>query len=495
MHTSTILDRLVAVNLAVRIWSGRKKLTAEDLSLGGAIPPEDLVSLGSKRVCDPEAVRVFQRLKHQAERVCLQGGMRLLGGFAIPEERAELVAVALDDIGEAFAQARATFVAGYGEAIATWIAQHPAWEAAIRRAVEPASQVELRLGFGYQLYRVAPVEQSGSLEQAVTGLGDTLFSEIAQMARTLDQSFIGKEALSRRALSTFRRIREKLGCLAFVDYRVEPVRASANAHPAAGQGTGDTQEPGPGAQAAPVDGAQRQALAAVLAAGADDGGRDLFTEVGTPLGAYGHGTSTIKLPLPEDYAGDPLLGIQLLARVQAESARLTARLLGLVQASRMDRPRAVRQGRRLMARKLHRVAVADARIFARKHPRAAPNSAVHLLVDLSDSMWRQVQRNDGTRVSRSTLALESALALALALAAIPGVAVAATAFPGLQGTAVRVTRLLRYDGSPRASAGGVRAVGTRRDTARAGALVCRRRTARTARGATAPGRADRWGAR
>jgi hypothetical protein len=182
--------------------------------------------LGSKRVCDPEAVRVFQGVKHQAERVCLQGGMRFLGGFAIPEERAESVATALDHIGEAFAQARATFVAGYGEAIAAWIGQHPAWEAAIRRAVEPASRVEPRLGFGYQLYRVAPVEQSGNLEEEVSGLGDTLFAEIAQMARTLDQSFIGKAALARRALSTFRRIREKLGCLAFVDYRVEPVSAS-----------------------------------------------------------------------------------------------------------------------------------------------------------------------------------------------------------------------------------------------------------------------------
>jgi len=54
MKTMQVLDRLVAVNLDVRIWSGRKKLTAEDLSLGTDVPPEDLVSLGSKRVCDPE---------------------------------------------------------------------------------------------------------------------------------------------------------------------------------------------------------------------------------------------------------------------------------------------------------------------------------------------------------------------------------------------------------------------------------------------------------
>ena len=76
MHTTQVLDRLVAVNLDVRIWSGRKKLTAEDLSLGADVPPEDLVSLGSKRVCDPEAIKVFHRLKQQAERICLTGGMR-----------------------------------------------------------------------------------------------------------------------------------------------------------------------------------------------------------------------------------------------------------------------------------------------------------------------------------------------------------------------------------------------------------------------------------
>ena len=223
MHTTQVLDRLVAVNLDVRIWSGRKKLTAEDLSLGADVPPEDLVSLGSKRVCDPEPIKVFHRLKQQAERICLAGGMRFLGGYAIPEERTETVAAELDALGETFAQERATFVAGYAEAVEDWIALHPQWEAAIRKAVDPASLVESRLGFGYQLYRIAPAEVAGNLEEQVLGLGDTLFGEVARIARELDRSFTGKDALSQRALSTFRRIREKLGCLAFVDYRVQPV--------------------------------------------------------------------------------------------------------------------------------------------------------------------------------------------------------------------------------------------------------------------------------
>ena len=118
---------------------------------------------------------------------------------------------------------RATFVAGYAEAVEDWIALHPQWEAAIRKAVDPASLVDSRLGFGYQLYRIAPAQAAGNLEEQVQGLGDTLFGEVARIARELDRSFTGKDALSQRALSTFRRIREKLGCLAFVDYRVQPV--------------------------------------------------------------------------------------------------------------------------------------------------------------------------------------------------------------------------------------------------------------------------------
>ena len=223
MKTMQVLDRLVAVNLDVRIWSGRKKLTAEDLSLGADVPPEDLVSLGSKRVCDPESIKVFHRLKKQAERVCLTGGIRFLGGYAVPEDRTETVAAELDALGETFAQERATFVAGYGQAIEDWIALHPQWEAAIRKAVDPASVVESRLGFGYQLYRIAPAENAGNLAEQVDGLGDSLFGEVARIARELDKSFVGKDALSQRALSTFRRVAEKLGCLAFVDYRVQPV--------------------------------------------------------------------------------------------------------------------------------------------------------------------------------------------------------------------------------------------------------------------------------
>jgi cobalamin biosynthesis protein CobT len=211
--------------------------------------------------------------------------------------------------------------------------------------------------------------------------------------------------------------------------------------------------------AVPTDGGEsgedrsHDALAAVLSAdaGACDG--DPFAGVADLLRTAAVPSTEIKLPTLEAFTGDRQAGKRLLERVQAESARLSARLQGLVQSSRMDRQRAVRRGRRLNRSRLHRIAVADERVFARKARRRTAFTAAHLLVDLSGSMNAPVTRASGETTLRANLALESALALALALSGIPGVTVAATAFPGLDGRERRIPRLLAHGAQVRAAAG------------------------------------------
>ncbi|WP_295394984.1 DUF3150 domain-containing protein [uncultured Thiodictyon sp.] len=218
-----ITDQITLVVLGVNIWSGRKKLRPEDLKLGTEIPPEDLVSLGSKRICNPEALKEFHRLKKVGERACLHLGTRFLGGFAVPNCHAESLADKLETVKAAFDAETQTFLSGYDQALEEWISSLPAWEEPIRRAIEPANVVGGRLRFGFQLVQIAPADQPGTLEQEVNGLGDGIFAEVEQMARELDESFEGKEKLHRRALGTFRRIREKLACLSFIDQRIAPV--------------------------------------------------------------------------------------------------------------------------------------------------------------------------------------------------------------------------------------------------------------------------------
>jgi hypothetical protein len=225
MNTITrITDRLTLVMLDVSIWSGRKKLRAEDLHLSdGEIPPEELVSLGSKRVCDPEPLKAFHRIKQSAERACLRVGTRFLGGFAVPHAHAENLADALALLKTEFDRETGSFLADYDQALEAWISSLPDWEEPIRRAIEPANVVGGRLRFGYQLVQIAPAAQPGTLEQEIQGLGDGIFAEVEQMARDLEGSFEGKDKLHRRALGTFARIREKLACLSFIDGRIQPV--------------------------------------------------------------------------------------------------------------------------------------------------------------------------------------------------------------------------------------------------------------------------------
>jgi len=218
-----ITDQVTLVVLGVNIWSGRKKLRPEDLKLGTEIPPEDLVSLGSKRICDPEALKEFHRLKKVGERACLHRGTRFLGGFAVPNAEAESLADTLATVKAAFDAQTQRFLSEYDQALEAWISSLPAWEAPIRRAIEPATVVGGRLRFGFQLVQIAPANTPGTLEQEINGLGDGIFAEVEQMARELDESFEGKEKLHRRALGTFRRIREKLACLSFIDQRIGPV--------------------------------------------------------------------------------------------------------------------------------------------------------------------------------------------------------------------------------------------------------------------------------
>ena len=61
------LDKLLICHIDCSIWSGRKKLRPEDFRLanGSQLPPKDVASLGSKKICDPEALANFERLKKE----------------------------------------------------------------------------------------------------------------------------------------------------------------------------------------------------------------------------------------------------------------------------------------------------------------------------------------------------------------------------------------------------------------------------------------------
>ena len=188
MNTHTdikVLDSLLTLHLEVNIWTARKKLSPEDFA-GATLPPEDLASLGSKRVCDPEALRVFGTLKARAVSLLDRNGVRFLGGWAIPESQADAIVTELEQILQDFNAAKEDFLSRYDESVRDWIAKHAGWEQIIADSTVSADYVRSRMGFIWRLYRIVPPDPADpvmeGLKDEVTSLGQTLFGEVSKAA-------------------------------------------------------------------------------------------------------------------------------------------------------------------------------------------------------------------------------------------------------------------------------------------------------------------------
>ena len=237
-HTAQIiLDQMVLVKVDATIYGARKKLKIEDLVLvdGSKLPPEDLASLGSKRLLDPDQLTVFNRLKKEAERICLRVGTRFLGGYAIPCAAATGIIAELERIALDFAAAKAEFLAGYDAAVTDWVVRHPEFAGIIEKAVDSVEFVATRFSFDYLVVTVGlpetlPAEDVVRLESKIGSLSEQMFYEIAVDANQfIEQSLIGKDQVTRNAVRPIRRMRDKLDGLGFLDYRVAPVVSTIDA--------------------------------------------------------------------------------------------------------------------------------------------------------------------------------------------------------------------------------------------------------------------------
>jgi hypothetical protein len=180
-----MLNKLICVSLNIHIWSGRKKLQPADLKLNaGDIPPEELASLGVKKICDPDELKTFQNLRRRAERVCEAAGVRFLGGYAIPQDKAEDVVAELRKVAADFAEEKQHFLARYSESTEVWLKTIPSqWRHMVAEAIEPIESISSRLSFSHQTFQVQGVEGlDDGLTASVNSLGDRLIKEISRSA-------------------------------------------------------------------------------------------------------------------------------------------------------------------------------------------------------------------------------------------------------------------------------------------------------------------------
>lgn len=245
-----ILDNLLALNLTISLWSARKKMTPEDFG-GVALPPEDLASLGSKRVADPETLKIFNTLKSRIFSYLDRHGVRFMSGWAIPEDKADLIIQELLAVKDEFMKAKSDFLADYDQSLQAWLEKHKEWAAIIQNSIVSSDYVRARMDFRWQLYKVAPITGednqqaalASGLAEEVTGLGQTLFGEVAKSAEEIwKKVYAGKSEVTHKALSPLKTLHAKLIGLSFVEPHVAPVAdiilAAINRMPKKGTITG-----------------------------------------------------------------------------------------------------------------------------------------------------------------------------------------------------------------------------------------------------------------
>lgn len=224
-----VLDRLLVVNLDVHIWSARKKLLPYDLG-NADLPPEELASLGSKRVCNPEDLKTFGTLKARATSLLERAGIRFIGGWAIPEEKLDEITSGLATIRDEFNVVKDNFLKGYNSSVQEWINRHPGWEEIIANSVVSEDYVRSRLDFRWQTFRIVPPATGGepiaddNLTEDIQNLGCALYDEISRFAtETWRKCYEGKTEVTRKALSPLKTMYDKLMGLTFIEPRVSPI--------------------------------------------------------------------------------------------------------------------------------------------------------------------------------------------------------------------------------------------------------------------------------
>ena len=107
------------------------------------------------------------------------------------------------------------------------------------------------------------------------------------------------------------------------------------------------------------------------------------------------------------------------------SSVIRSKLLGLLQAQSREKKWLHTKGKRVDGRRLSRAAMGNPTVFIQRDIQKRPDTAVHVLLDNSGSMYK----------SQAT-ANQAAVSLALAVSSIPKSDIAVSAFPGLRDSSV-----------------------------------------------------------
>ena len=210
MHEA-IFENSLGLILDIKIWSGSKNLKAEDFK-NVELPPEDLVSLGSKRIHSKEKLKPIQAVRTKTITYLESVAVSLYSGkiWVIPEFRKQEIEKALQDLSKEFDQEKTRFLSSFDKDQKEWLEQNKKWADIITPYLETPQSVEKKFGFTWRSFKMS------ASEAVASDLTGSVLHEISEIASDVYQSIKDKEKATSKNLSRLERLQGKLKGLAFV---------------------------------------------------------------------------------------------------------------------------------------------------------------------------------------------------------------------------------------------------------------------------------------
>jgi hypothetical protein len=219
-------ENVVLVQIRATKWSGTRQVPKNDPNLRVDDPPPEKVwrSWGSKAVFDQDELRIFDAIEKDADRSALSVGTRFLlpRQYVVHAEQAPGLERKLQDCKRRHEAARDDLVSRYDDILEAFIIANRQWEAFIRASSMQPEHVATRFRFEYL---VIPVEGGATrvIEEQMPVLAAGILGEVETIGRDLIRNLTGRDTMTRRGLGPFKRIRDKLDALSFVDQRFQPI--------------------------------------------------------------------------------------------------------------------------------------------------------------------------------------------------------------------------------------------------------------------------------
>lgn len=226
-----VLHNVALFDLQISVWSGRNKLSADDLKnlgMGRLVEdvPADVVNLGSKRIFPQEILRTFASLKYYAEKKLREHGFRSYSAFVVPRSCVDEIVHELEQLRDQYEAKREELRANYAHDLRGWAAAHPDWQDVIIAAAPSADHVCAKLQFKYRYVLITSEEAVGEQggDSVANSLVDELLGEIRDEANEFwDSAIKGRNKVPRVSLKRLDNLRKKMASFSFIDARITPM--------------------------------------------------------------------------------------------------------------------------------------------------------------------------------------------------------------------------------------------------------------------------------